>query len=687
MAPVLRRRPAQPLRLQPAARARPEVHQGRLGCRPPAARDAAGEVLKVLQLPLRLVHAVRPLRAIRLPQPEPQAALLEAVVLLSNSLTEPLRNLHARARIGNVLVGSWDANELLKYSAETLLVVLPVDDCPHIEVREGRVLQPLSQPGLLHLVVRAEDLHGDGTLGAAGVVRLVGDQHVAADAFVLQEAVHTQEIGQSLGRCDLHRLVATACLNRLAHRLRFREEVDHLIVGHRFALRLDDIQPTICHLADYPVNLFLRIPFEELRENLGLEDLDQAELAAPFDFEALELGERAIKLKDGVTLLEHLVLLCAGWENHGLVGPIDLEEDRVLILHCPLTGRRSLLVLMVGVLLMDAVVQHTVGVGHLDFFAPLHLELEGVGEALGQQTPDAISVELQRQPHLFAELPCLADEIGASVGDDARHLHGVPPCTLAHDVPVERVQDALMGKLQRVVQQYHVLRLHFLRQVAALLCFLKGLVPFLCLPLKQVSPVAEIAHGVHVERVLALADSVSLVLVDRALQAPVCLLGELTNCLSDLRSLLLLIELTPLHTGNLVGVPVLVVVSSLVALHLVHYGPHVCPCGHVQFTTPLPVHGPFALVGWVIVSACIAELFRDDCRWLQAVRQNDVRVHGTDIQVVDQRIIILDHSVGGLLHLLTTRLDATLPLNHLVLDKFERVAVLLRSLVARLRRR
>ena len=40
------------------------------------------------------------------------------------------------------------------------------------------------------------------------------------------------------------------------------------------------------------------------------------------------------------------------------------------------------------------------------------------------------------------------DDAGAGVRDDARHLHAVPSSSLAHDLAVEVVEDALVLQLQ-----------------------------------------------------------------------------------------------------------------------------------------------------------------------------------------------------------------------------------------------
>ena len=44
----------------------------------------------------------------------------------------------------------------------------------------------------------------------------------------------------------------------------------------------------------------------------------------------LQLGERAVLVEHGVSLLEGLALLGRRRQHHALVRPVDLEEDRAL---------------------------------------------------------------------------------------------------------------------------------------------------------------------------------------------------------------------------------------------------------------------------------------------------------------------------------------------------------------------
>ena len=69
----------------------------------------------------------------------------------------------------------------------------------------------------------------------------------------------------------------------------------------------------------------------------------------------------------------------------------------------------------------------------------------------------AIRVELERDADPLDQLARLLDDHRTRVCDDASHLHRVPARTLAHDVAIERVENALMCQLQRVVQHNSLL--------------------------------------------------------------------------------------------------------------------------------------------------------------------------------------------------------------------------------------
>lgn len=45
------------------------------------------------------------------------------------------------------------------------------------------------------------------------------------------------------------------------------------------------------------------------------------------------------------------------------------------------------------------------------------------------------------------QLASMLDDVGPCVSHHTRHLHAVPASTLAHDIAIETVQDALMSQL------------------------------------------------------------------------------------------------------------------------------------------------------------------------------------------------------------------------------------------------
>ena len=97
------------------------------------------------------------------------------------------------------------------------------------------------------------------------------------------------------------------------------------------------------------------VTFEELPEHLALEGLDELQLAAPLQLEPLELGHRAVEVVDHVLLLEQLALLGRGRQRHGLVRPVQLEEDGALGPRAVLTVGLGLLQVLVLVVCVSVV--------------------------------------------------------------------------------------------------------------------------------------------------------------------------------------------------------------------------------------------------------------------------------------------------------------------------------------------
>mmetsp|Transcript_24290 Transcript_24290/g.63711 ORF Transcript_24290/g.63711 Transcript_24290/m.63711 type:complete len:206 (-) Transcript_24290:2896-3513(-) len=205
-------------------------------------------------------------------------------------------------------------------------------------------------------MLSAENLHWNGPFRDAHAEGPVGDEQVTADTRILEHGFDAEEIGQSFRRRNLNRLVAATRFHRLAHALTLCEEMDDFVVSHCLASRLNNIEPSIRHGAYSVKDLLLRGPLQEFWEDFLLKDLDKAELTTALDFETLELCDGAVKIEDRVPFLQHLVLLCAGRQHHGLVWTVNLKQDGVLTVRLPLASLALGLVLVVRVLLVNAIV-------------------------------------------------------------------------------------------------------------------------------------------------------------------------------------------------------------------------------------------------------------------------------------------------------------------------------------------
>ena len=98
-------------------------------------------------------------------------------------------------------------------------------------------------------------------------------------------------------------------------------------------------------------------------EDLGLEDLDELELSASLELESFELHQldlaRPLFLVHGIALLEQLALLGRSGQDHRLVWPVHLEEDRLLTRFVVLARLGvELLVLRIGESTVDVDVEH-----------------------------------------------------------------------------------------------------------------------------------------------------------------------------------------------------------------------------------------------------------------------------------------------------------------------------------------
>ena len=284
-------------------------------------------------------------------------------------------------------------------------VVVPVENRSQLEVGEAVVLEPLAKEVLLDARLGGEDGHRDRSLGDGRSVRLGRDDESTRESLVSDHLL-SEELGESFGGRDRSRLLRSVLGERLGHAAVLGDELDEFVVREAGGLGKEDVEPLVGNGGDRGVALLEVRSEEELLEDLGLERLDELELSAPLDLESLELGEAAVRVEDGVPLLEELVLLLRRREDHRAVRSVELEEDRVLLADFVRPSRRvdELVVLVVGEVLVDEVVEHRAGVRDPVGLAASELEIEAVGESAGQHAPNPVRVELERSADLFDNL-------------------------------------------------------------------------------------------------------------------------------------------------------------------------------------------------------------------------------------------------------------------------------------------
>mmetsp|Transcript_17306 Transcript_17306/g.36499 ORF Transcript_17306/g.36499 Transcript_17306/m.36499 type:complete len:203 (-) Transcript_17306:69-677(-) len=135
----------------------------------------------------------------------------------------------------------------------------------------------------------------------------------------------------------------------------------------------------------------------------------------------------------------------------------------------------------------------------------LQFKRENVRKAPRQDAPNSVCIQLQRPANLLNQLSSLHNQVGPCLRHNASHLHGTPTGTLAHDIPVKTVQNALMRHLEGVVDQRRILRLFLLLGRLSLANFLA---PDFGELLVFVTTIAELTDRVNVKVILAHAYSV-----------------------------------------------------------------------------------------------------------------------------------------------------------------------------------
>ncbi len=127
-----------------------------------------------------------------------------------------------------------------------------------------------------------------------------------------------------------------------------------------------------------------------------MEYLDELKLTSPLDLETLQLRKTTIVVEHGISLLQVLVLFFRRRQNHSLVGAVDFEKDGVIAVGFVLErlGIYQRLVLMVGELGMDQVIQHDARVGDCYLLPVLKLKRKVLREGRWQHAPNTVRIQL-----------------------------------------------------------------------------------------------------------------------------------------------------------------------------------------------------------------------------------------------------------------------------------------------------
>ena len=579
-------------------------------------------------------------------------ALLELVILLAHHLVEPVGVSDPGARVRDVLQRGGDADDLLDRARQSGLVVVPVEELPHVGDLVGvagwGILGPIAEERSGHGGFMLEDGHRHRALRRGRPRGLLGDDVLSLETLIVGD-VAADESAETLRRGRRARFPVAVLLEALGHRGRLGDVVDEIFVGEVPALAVEHVQPLVRNLAHSLVHLLQRGPLEELVKHLGLKHLDELELSAAFHLEALELLERAVEVEHGVSFLDEDAFLLGRREDHGLVRAVDFKLDGHLggALVGPLLLVCEGLILVVCALQRGQAVEHGARVGDGELLlvhALLGLERELLGEGPREAAPDTVRVQLQGLADVVDQPLGHLNDLRACVRHHARHLHRVPARTLAHDVPVEGVEDALVRQLERVEQSHHVLRLLHRDGVAAFLRVAQLTLPRLVQALVLVPAVAEVLHGVDIEAILALTDTRHLTLGDRLVQhALVNLLAVHLKTVLLRRRLLLVREVRPVPRAPVARAVRLG--GKLLSLELRLDGGIVRRRGGVVLASPEPLHLAKAGLTRPVEVTRGAHVLGDHRRGLEPVGEDDVWVHRRDVEVVDERLGHLDRVV------------------------------------------
>jgi hypothetical protein len=89
--------------------------------------------------------------------------LFKLIRLLFYFLQQPRGKLYLRNRVHAVLKGCWDHYNFKDGACKSLLIVVPINNAPEVELSKTAIASPLLEELFLNVIVSVEDRYWDGS--------------------------------------------------------------------------------------------------------------------------------------------------------------------------------------------------------------------------------------------------------------------------------------------------------------------------------------------------------------------------------------------------------------------------------------------------------------------------------------------------------------------------------------------
>mmetsp|Transcript_19228 Transcript_19228/g.41669 ORF Transcript_19228/g.41669 Transcript_19228/m.41669 type:complete len:298 (+) Transcript_19228:3596-4489(+) len=246
--------------------------------------------------------------------------LLKPIIHPSHRRLQPIRMGHTRYRVGTHLQRGRNSNNLAYGIIESFNVIIPIQHITDVEIITLHLgsFEPPTHVVLHHRRFRLPNGRGHGAIRHWRAVRQLRDDELAIQSLILND-FRSKEFPET-SRGSLRCAWPIAVIIELAaHVAIFANEINELVSLETFPTCVQYVNPVVGNVGNAGVALHQRLPVQKVLKHLGLKLLDQFQLAATFQLESLELGERSVKVEDGVPFLEKLAFLGTRGQYHGTI--------------------------------------------------------------------------------------------------------------------------------------------------------------------------------------------------------------------------------------------------------------------------------------------------------------------------------------------------------------------------------